>query len=103
MYAIVPAINGIPQTGPRHIYFGMEISQSKAVVYVEDGPLEEDWEEITEEEFRQYVREPTDPEPAPETVDDKLARLEQQNLILMDALATTFEELLELKEMLNND
>ena len=43
--------------------------------------------------------EPTDPEPAPETMDEKLARLEQQNLILMDALATTFEELIALREL----
>lgn len=35
-----------------------------------------------------------EPVPAPETTDEKLARLEEQNLVLMDALATTFEELL---------
>lgn len=38
-----------------------------------------------------------DPDPAPETTDQKLTRLEEQNLILMDALATTFEELLALR------
>lgn len=41
--------------------------------------------------------EPTEPEPAPEPIEDKITRLEEQNLILMDALATTFEELLELR------
>lgn len=43
------------------------------------------------------VPESLEPEPAPETTDQKLARLEEQNLTLMDALATTFEELLELR------
>lgn len=33
----------------------------------------------------------------PETTDQKFAQLEEQNLILMDALATTFEEILELR------
>lgn len=38
-----------------------------------------------------------DPEPIPEPIEDKITRLEEQNLILMDALATAFEELLELR------
>jgi len=45
------------------------------------------------------VPEPVEPEPIPETTEQKLARLEEQNLILMDALATTFEELLALREL----
>ncbi len=32
-----------------------------------------------------------------ETLDDRLAKLEKDNLILMDALATVYEELLTLK------
>lgn len=36
------------------------------------------------------------PEPA-ETTEQKLAQLEEQNIILMDALATTFEEVLALR------
>ena len=43
------------------------------------------------------VPEPTEPEPIPEPLEDKITRLEEQNLILMDALATTFEEVLELR------
>ncbi len=43
------------------------------------------------------VPEPVEPEPIPETLEQKLARLEEQNLILMDALATTFEEVLALR------
>ncbi len=44
------------------------------------------------------VPEPVEPEPIPETTEQKLARLEEQNLILMDALADLYEEILTLKE-----
>lgn len=40
-----------------------------------------------------------EPEIPSETLEQKLARLKEQNLILMDALATTFEELLALREL----
>ena len=43
------------------------------------------------------VPEPVEPEAPPETTEQKLTRLEEQNLILMDALATTFEEVLALR------
>lgn len=47
---------------------------------------------------------PPEPEPEPylpeqETTEQKLARIEEQNIILMDALATTFEELIALREL----
>jgi hypothetical protein len=45
------------------------------------------------------VPEPVEPEPIPEPTEEKLARLEEQNLVLMDALATTFEEVLILREI----
>jgi hypothetical protein len=45
------------------------------------------WEEVPQ----------PDPGPPPETTEQKLARLEEQNLILMDALATTFEEVMALR------
>lgn len=38
-----------------------------------------------------------EPEIPSETLEQKLARLKEQNLILMDALATTFEEVLALR------
>ena len=47
------------------------------------------------EEF--VFKEPAPVEP-PETTEQKLARLEEQNLILMDALADLYEEILTLKE-----
>lgn len=50
--------------------------------------------------FFGYVEEqpePVEPEPASESLEQKLARLEEQNLILMDALATVFEEVIELR------
>lgn len=57
-----------------------------------------DWEEITEQEF-QAMAPPVviDNSPPPETTEQKLARIEEQNLILMDALATTFEEVMALR------
>ena len=39
----------------------------------------------------------SEPTILPETTEQKLARLEEQNLILMDAMATTFEEVLALR------
>ena len=39
-----------------------------------------------------------EPIPAVETVEQKLTRLEEQNLILMSALADLYEEILTLKE-----
>lgn len=47
-------------------------------------------------EFIECLPEPTPSEPT-ETTEQKLARLEEQNIILMDALATTFEEVLALR------
>ena len=46
---------------------------------------------------------PPEPEPEPvfdkESVEQKLARIYEQNIILTDALATTFEELIALREL----
>ena len=46
---------------------------------------------------------PPEPEPEPvfdkESVEQKLARIYEQNIIFMDALATTFEELIALREL----
>ena len=46
---------------------------------------------------------PPEPEPEPvfdkESVEQKLAHIYEQNIILMDALATTFEELIALREL----
>ena len=46
---------------------------------------------------------PPEPEPEPvfdkESVEQKLARIYEQNIILMDALATTFEELIALRKL----
>lgn len=50
MYAIVPAIDGVPQISNRHLYEAKSISNTQAVAYFE-GTIEESWTEITEEEF----------------------------------------------------
>lgn len=96
MYAKVPAIDGIPQVGTRFLHLGVGISDNEAVVHVEGDALDPGWVEMTEEEYRQYVPE-SEHAPQPEPADQKLARLEQQNLILMGAIADLYEEIL-LKE-----
>ncbi|HZJ83438.1 MAG TPA: hypothetical protein VFD57_06485 [Clostridia bacterium] len=102
MYAIVPAIEGVPQIGNNHLIVGVSLSENRAVVHFE-GQAEEGWEVITESEFRELANlpepepEPVEPIEPPEPAEEKLARLEEQNLILMDALATVFEEVLELR------
>jgi len=65
MYAKVPAIDSVPQVGTRHLFVGVSISPTEAVCHINDGPLEEGWIELTEQEFRQYVPEPEPIEPEP--------------------------------------
>jgi len=75
-------------------------TSSDAMYIATDGSGRDEWVEISKEEYVEaggIVLEQ-------ETVEEKLARLEsvneelkQQNLILMDALATTFEEILALR------
>ena len=100
MYAIVPAVDGMPQIGQRHLHSGISISGTEAVVWC-NGEPEEGWRVLTEEEYREEVKRitgayPVEPEtaPEPETVEQKLSRLEAQNLILMEALATVYAETL---------
>lgn len=96
IYIKVPIVNGIYQVGTRRLFLGVGISSAEAVCHVEDGPLEPEWVEITEDEFRQYVLEP-EPVDSQPTFKEQLISLKEQNLILMDALATTFEEILALR------
>ncbi len=98
MYFKVPVLNG--ELDINYMYLEQGISMSGAEAYVKLRPgfeVRESWQPITEEEWLSV--QPPEPEPIPqlETTEQKLARLEEQNLILMDALATTFEELLELR------
>lgn len=51
----------------------------------------EDWEEVPAPE------EPEEPEETPETP-DRIAQIQEQNLIIMSALADLYEEMLALKE-----
>lgn len=54
MYAIVPAIDGVPQIGTRHLYEGRSISShSEAIAYFE-GDVEEGWTELTDLEYLAY-------------------------------------------------
>ena len=77
------------------------VNESGTFIHAEDDyVVNDDYEPITEEEWREQI--PPDPEPIEphepaETIEQKLTRLESQNIILMDALATTFEEVLALR------
>jgi hypothetical protein len=79
------------------------VSESGTFIHAEDDyVVNDDYEPITEEEWREQsppVPEPIEPHEPAETIEQKLTRLEEQNLILMDALATTFEELIALRSL----
>ena len=105
MYAIVPAVNGVPDIGSRHLYRGISISPSSALAHFE-GDIKDGWREITEKEYLEKVKEitgayPTDPSPLPkpeiieQTIEQKLERLERienQNLLIMGALVDLLAE-----------
>lgn len=67
MYAKVPAIEGMPQVGSRHLYQGVSISSTEAVVEIDGTDLETGWVELTEEEFRAIVPKST-PEPTEQEI-----------------------------------
>lgn len=77
------------------------VNESGTFIHAEDDyVVNDDYEPITEEEWREQippVPEPIEPHEPAETIEQKLTRLEGQNIILMDALATTFEEVLALR------
>lgn len=97
MYFKVPVIAGILDMDYKYLLKAIQITTTEAYVCVREGvEIRDSWQSITEEEWLNV--QPPEPLPqTPETTEQKLARLEEQNLILMDALATTFEELLELR------
>jgi len=78
------------------------VNESGTFIHAEDDyVVNDDYEPITEEEWRALfppVPEPIEPHEPAETIEQKLTRLEEQNLILMDALADLYEEILTLKE-----
>lgn len=66
-----------------------------------DYPPCAEWTEIGEEEYFAFKQEnfpdPPDPAPTGQSLEEKVTQLQNDNLTLMDALATTFEELLVLE------
>ena len=98
-YFKVPVIGGVLDIDYYHLEQGISISETEALVKLREGfKVRESWQEITEEEW--LLVQPPAPEPTepPETTEQKLTRLEAQNIILMDALADLYEEILTLKE-----
>ena len=95
-YYKAPLVNGVVDTVGIEVDAVAVVGDVSYIAHSNKTP-KDSWVEITEEEFRQYVPEPEPYLPEQETTEQKLARLEEQNLILMDALATTFEEILVLR------
>lgn len=72
----------------------VQINETECIAQAQDDAvISESAVEITEDEFNQLQPEITS-EP---TIEEEVAELKEQNLILMDALATTFEEVLALR------
>jgi hypothetical protein len=87
MYARVPAIDGVPQVGAVRLTAGVSISDTEAVVIVD--AIQPGWVELTEEEYLSaggII-------PQKERI-TQLAEIQENQLIIMDALATIYEELL---------
>lgn len=96
MFFKVPVIEGELDIDYKYLEQGVQISENEAYVKLREGyEVREPWMEITEEEW--LVVQPVISGPPPETTEQKLTRLESQNIILMDALATAFEEVLALR------
>ncbi|OPX93980.1 MAG: hypothetical protein A4E53_00143 [Pelotomaculum sp. PtaB.Bin104] len=80
---------------------GIAISETEAVVMLRDNAEQrETWTLITEEQFNSYKPQAPIQEPA-QTLEERVTQLQSDNLILMDALATAFEEILVLEEKIN--
>jgi hypothetical protein len=97
-YYKAPLVNGVVDTVGIEVDAVAVVGDVSYIAHSNKTP-KDSWVEITEEEFRQYVPEPEPYLPEQETTDQKLARIYEQNIILMDALATTFEELIALREL----
>ena len=97
-YYKAPLVNGVVDTVGIEVDAVAVVGDVSYIAHSNKTP-KDSWVEITEEEFRQYVPEPEPYLPEQETTEQKLARIEEQNIILMDALATTFEELIALREL----
>jgi len=61
MYAITPAINGMPDVGTITVISAMSLPDNKCVVHLATETAETTWEVITEEQFNEHL-EPVVPE-----------------------------------------
>lgn len=102
-YFRVPINNGLLDIDYAFMENGIQVSENSCVVKLRPGySLRPSWTAITEQEF--LALKPPEPTTEPEptvpgpTLEEQIDSLKQDNLILMDALATTFEEILLLRE-----
>ena len=90
MYVKVPAIDGVPQVGKFRLISGTSISDTEAICEIV-GELQEGWTEIAQAEFEAICPPaPVIEEPPQPTLDE----LKENQLILMDAVATLFETMI---------
>lgn len=91
MYVRVPAINGVPQVGQTRLILGISVSENEAICEIV-GELQEGWTEITQADFEAIcppipvIEEPPQP---------TMVELKENQLILMDAVATLFETIID--------
>lgn len=94
MYYKVPLIDGVLDADYNYLESMIIIESAFAYAKLRDGhTVRPSWQIISEDEIQAALMLLD----SPETTEQKLARIEEQNLILMDALATTFDEVLELR------
>jgi hypothetical protein len=100
MYYKIPILNGVLDIDYEYLEIGCAISENEAYVKIREGAIPRDsWEEISKADFEAVCPPQVEEHLESETVEQKLARIEEQNLIIMDALATTFEEVLILQSI----
>lgn len=90
VYFKVPVINGEMDIPYEYMVQGIQVSNTEAYVALRPGFTERgSWTEVTEAEW--IAIQPVIPTPAQPSIEQQLAEVKQNQLILMDAIATVFE------------
>ena len=91
MYFKIPMVNGLLDIDYEDMLEGIMFSETESYVKVQDSATVRDsWAEITEEEFNTKKAAPYEIIPQ-KTTRQQIEELKQNQLILMDAIATLYE------------
>lgn len=94
LYFIVPENDGSLDIDYRYLQSAYQVAEHRyAVMLLNTVPIRESWVEITESEYM-FSAPVIEPAPEPVNVPNELATLQENQIILMDALATIFETLI---------